>query len=93
MCGNNIIRQIDLFQFCHKHKNHPEKASSQEVWAFGIVDASFVPTIRYLQTVNDRRASTMLPIIRNMCSQGTLIHSDEWTSHNRISYIGFSIFG
>lgn len=55
------------------------------MWVFGMVDTSLQPALGYMEIVPDRRAVTLLPIIQAHTAAGTIIHSDEWASYNRVS--------
>ena len=51
---------------------------------FGIVDT---PALGYMEIVDSRDAATLLPIIRDHVQSGSIIHSDQWASYNRVSSI------
>ena len=55
------------------------------VWVFGMVDAGHVPALGYMEVVDQRDASTLLPIIRDHILPGTTIWSDMWAAYNRVS--------
>jgi hypothetical protein len=55
-----------------------------------IVDCSTKPALGYVQTVPDRSAGTLLPIIQRVVRSGTVIHSDEWLAYNKLSSFGFA---
>ena len=82
--GAAIICQIDESLFCHKTKYNVGRRSNNQAWVFGIFDCSYTPSKGYMEIVNDRSASTLLPIIRNVCKIGTIIHSDSWKAYNSI---------
>lgn len=50
-----------------------------DVWVFGMVDVSHTPALGYMQIVPDRSAATLL-IIRGHLRNGTIVHSDQWSS-------------
>ncbi len=39
----------------------------------------------YIQVVRNRKAETLLSIIYDHCNEGSLIHSDSWSSYNKIT--------
>ena len=82
--GPNKTCQIDESLFCHKPKYHRGRASNSQIWVFGIVDTSFVPVKCFLKVVPDRKSSTLIPIINDICLPGTIIFSDEWASYQNI---------
>ena len=89
--GPGVICQIDESAFSHKPKYHRGRAPKSEIWVFGIVDTSFTPGRAYLQIVEDRSAATLLPIIRDVCKPGTIIHSDSWAAYSSIKRdLGFT---
>ena len=51
---------------------------------FGIVDTSQSSALGYMQIVNTQDSKTLLFIINNHVAPGTIIHSDEWATYNRI---------
>ena len=55
------------------------------VWVFGMVDAGHIPALGYMEVVDQRDASTLLPIIRDHILPGTTIWSDMWAAYNRVS--------
>lgn len=55
------------------------------VWVFGMVDASHIPSLGYMEIVDQRDAATLLPIIRDHVQPGTTIWSDMWAAYNGVS--------
>ena len=55
------------------------------VWVFGMVDASHIPSLGYMEIVDQRDAATLLPIIRDHVQPGTTIWSDIWAAYNGVS--------
>lgn len=87
--GGGIACQIDESLFRHKPKYHRGRATDYEIWVFGIADTSCNPSKIYMQIVDDRSASTLLPIITRVCRKGTIIVSDQWKAYNNIKKIGY----
>jgi hypothetical protein len=54
----------DLNVFNHKSKYNRGRRASKEQWVFGLADTSSKPAITYMETVDKRDASTLLPIIQ-----------------------------
>ena len=65
-------------------QNHRGRATSNEIWVFGLVDTSYRPALGYMELVAQRDAATLLPIIQAHTRPGTIIHSDEWAAYNRV---------
>ena len=87
--GDGIICQIDESLFRHKPKYHKGRATDHEIWVFGIADTSYEPSKIYLEIVDNRSASTLLPIVQRICRNGTIIISDQWKAYNKIEKLGF----
>ena len=52
---------------------------------FGMVDTSHQPALGYMELVQRRDAATLLPIIQAHASNGTIIHSDQWSAYSQVS--------
>ena len=52
---------------------------------FGLVDTSHTPGVGYMEIVQQRNATTLLPIINTHVAPGTVIHSDEWAAYRRVA--------
>ncbi|MGL5706783.1 MAG: transposase [Aeromonas sp.] len=87
--GPGIICQIDESLFRHKPKYHVGRYPSNEKWVFGIADTSYTPAKVFLQLVPNRQADTLLPIISQVCRDGTIIVSDQWRAYFNIADLGF----
>ena len=68
-------------------QNHRGRATTREVWVFGMVDTSHTPALGYMQIVSSRDATTLLPIIQSHTAPHTTIRSDQWAAYNHISRI------
>ena len=55
------------------------------MWVFGLVDTAYTPARGYMEVVQNRTAAILLPIINAHVAPGTIVHTDEWSSYNRIS--------
>ena len=63
-------------------QNHRGRATTNEVWVFGLVDTSHTLA---LGVVAQRDAATLLPIIQAHVAPGTIIHFDQWAAYNQVS--------
>ena len=79
--------QIDESLFRHKPKNHRGRATSREVWVFGLCDTSHSPALGVMCIVPNRSAQTLLPIIQQHVRTGSVIHSDEWAAYRRVKQL------
>lgn len=66
-------------------QNHRGRATTREMWVFGMVDTSVTPSLGYMELVPQRDAATLLPIITAHVAPGTSVHTDEWSAYNGIS--------
>ena len=64
--------------------HHRGRATTQEVWVFGLVDTSQSPALGYMEVVARRDAATLLPIINAHTAPGTIVHSDEWAAYRSV---------
>ena len=85
--GNGVVVQIDESLFRHKPKHHRGRATTNEVWVFGLCDTSQSPALGVMCIVPDRTAQTLLPIIRRHVRPGTEVHSDQWAAYNRVQQL------
>lgn len=83
--GNGIVCQVDETLLSGKRKYNVGSIVSNQTWVFVIVDTSFSPSRGYATVVTDRSASSLIPIIQNICLSGTVIHSDQWRAYRNIS--------
>ncbi|KCZ79255.1 hypothetical protein H312_03360 [Anncaliia algerae PRA339] len=77
--------QIDDSLFCHKVKAYRGRSPLEQLWVFGIFDPSYIPARGYMEILPDRFAATLLPIIRRICRNGIITHSDEWAAYDQIN--------
>ena len=78
--GPGHIVEIDESKF-GKRKCHRGRQLSGK-WVFGGIDRDTKDA--FMVTVDDRSASTLIPIIERYIKPGTMILSDEWASYNLI---------
>ena len=48
---------------------------------------SLTPAKISLHIVEDHKASTLLPIIEQVCIPGSIIHSDQWRAYRSINFM------
>jgi hypothetical protein len=56
---------------------------------FGIADSSFSPAKVFLKLVENRTANVLLPLILQVCREGSIIYSDQWAAYRNISSLNF----
>ena len=71
----------------HSLQHHRGRATTTEVWVFGIVDTSHQAALGYMQVVPRRDAATLLPIIQAHTA-GLFVHSDDWAAYRRVQQLG-----
>ena len=59
--GNGVVVQIDESLFRHKPKHHRGRATTNEVWVFGLCDTSQSPALGVMCIVPDCTAQTLPP--------------------------------
>ena len=65
-------------------QHHRGRATTREVWVFGLVDTAQSPALGYMEVVQRRDAATLLPIIAAHTAPGTIIHSDKWAAYRQV---------
>ena len=50
-----------------------------------MVDTSHTPALGYVEVVNRRNATRLLPIIQAHVAPGTAVHFNEWAAYNRVA--------
>ena len=83
----DMISPISVFKSVSFSMQHHHGHPPQQIWVFGMVDASQSPGLGYMEIVQRRDACTLLPIIQAHCAPGTTVHSDEWASYNAVGNI------
>ena len=80
--GHNRIVEVDESLFA-KVKHHKGKDMARpQVWVFGLKDRESKRV--YMEVVNHRRASDLLPIIARHVLPGSIIMSDCWKAYSQI---------
>lgn len=64
-------------------QHHRGRPTSQPVWVFGMCDTSQTPALGVMEIVQNRCASTLLPIMQQHLHSGTVVHSDEWSAYRQ----------
>ena len=64
--NNNILKQY-----------HQGRAANCEMWVFGICDTSHSPALGFMQVVAQQDAATLLPIVQNHVTPGSVVWSDQ----------------
>ena len=75
--------------FCYKLRivSKRGRATTNEVWVFGLVDTSHTLALGYMEVVAQQDAATLLSIIQAHVIPGTIIHSDQWAAYNQLVHI------
>ena len=61
------------------------RGPTREQWVFGLADTSTHPCTVYMQhNVEDRKATTLIPIIESVVRKGSIIHSDQWAAYRQL---------
>ena len=65
-------------------QHHRGRATTQEVWVFGMVDTSSTPALGVMVTVPNRSAQTHLPIMQRHLWPGTTDYSDQSAAYRNV---------
>ena len=81
------IVEIDESKFGKRKYNRGKWVDG--VWVFGGIERDSSPSKCFFQTVSDRSAATLIPIIKRCILPGTTILSDCWKAYNSLSAEGY----
>jgi transposase len=83
--------EIDESMFGHNHKYHKGNPNvGYHIWIFGLVERDTNRIILY--PVQDRKATTLLPLIKKHVAPGSRIFSDGWQAYQTLNDEGFQHF-
>ena len=85
--GPGIEVEIDESKF-GKRKYHKGKRVEGK-WIFGGRE-TYDKTKIFMVPVENRKASTLIPIIQRWIAPGSIIHSDCWKAYNKLSQVGYT---
>ena len=83
--GPGINVQIDETMVNYKAKSHRGRSPREQIWALVIVDVSRTPSKCFVKIVENRTASTLLPIISSVVRSGSIISTDEFLAYSRLA--------
>jgi hypothetical protein len=72
---SGIIVQCDETMLNYKVKCHHGRGPREQVWALVIVDTSIYPSRIFIQILNDRRKTRIIPIIALVVRPGSIIYT------------------
>ncbi|KAG0423924.1 hypothetical protein DMUE_6117 [Dictyocoela muelleri] len=87
--GPGFVVQVDETMLNYKCKSHRGRSASNRTDALCIVECSSGITRAYAQVIEDRRASTLIPIICSQVAPGSIIWTDEHRSYSQLNSLGF----
>ena len=85
--GNGIEVEIDESKFGKRKYYRGHKVEGQ--WVFGGRE-KYDKTKIFMVPVNNRKQSTLIPIIQKWIKPGTIIHSDCWKAYSKLNTLGYT---
>ena len=85
--GNGIEVEIDESKFGKRKYHRGHRVEGQ--WVFGGREKYNKKQI-FMIPVNNRKESTLIPIIKKWIKQGSIIHSDCWKAYSKLNKIGYT---
>ena len=85
--GNGIEVEIDESKFGKRKYHRGHKVEGQ--WVFGGREKYNKQKI-FMVPVHNRKASTLIPIIKKWIAPGSIIHSDCWKAYSNLSKLGYT---
>lgn len=87
--GPGKIVQVDETGLNFKIKAHRGRAPNNKTDALCIVEFDNYITNAYSCVINDKKASTIIPIIQSHVKEGSIIWSDEHKSYSSLNSLGY----
>ena len=84
--GNGVEVEIDESKFGKRKYHHGHKVEGQ--WVFGGREKYNKQKI-FMIPVHNRKATTLLPLIKKWIAPGSIIHSNCWKAYTDITKIGY----
>lgn len=78
------VVHVDETLLTHGVKSHRGRSSRAKVFAICIVEASDREEKGFVQIIPNRTTNELLPIINRVVLPGTVIHTDEWKSYQKL---------
>lgn len=88
--GFESIVQVDETMLNYKCKSHRGRSPLNKTDALVIVEVRNIVTQIYAQTIENKKSTTIIPIIRDHVVSGTEIHTDEHKSYNKLQKYGYN---
>ena len=85
--GNGVEVEIDESKFGKRKYHYSHKVEDQ--WVFGGCEKNNKHKI-FMIPVHNRKATTLLPLIKKWIAPGSIIHSDSWKAYSGLTKIGYT---
>ena len=85
--GNGVEVEIDESKFGKRKYHRGHKVEGQ--WVFGGREKYNKQKV-FMIPVHNRKASTLLPIIKKWIAPGSIIHSDCWKAYSNLQKMGYT---
>jgi transposase-like protein len=83
--GPGIIVKCDETMLNYKVKSHRGHGPREQVWALLFVETSIYPSRIFIELLNDKKKTSIIPIIARVVRPGSIIYTDEWSSYNDLA--------
>lgn len=80
------ITEIDESLFGRKRKHNKGRYAPRK-WVFGMVQRDTRKS--FFTAVNDRKAETLIPLIKAKVPEDTMIYSDDWSAYKNLKTHGY----
>ena len=82
--GRETVVEMDESLVFKIKYNRGSGLKQKQIWVFGMVERKDFG-LCHIQIVKNRKAETLLAIIYDHVRESSLIHSDSWSSYNKIT--------